>query len=72
MKQLIECVPNFSEGRDMEIIKAITAEVERVANVKLLDVDPGATTNRTVVTFVGEPQDVCEAAFWVIKKAKEK
>ena len=71
MKQLIECVPNFSEGRDMEIIKAITAEVERVANVKLLDVDPGATTNRTVVTFVGEPQDVCEAAFLVIKKAKE-
>ena len=71
MKQLIECVPNFSEGRDMGVIKQITAEVEKVEGVKLLDVDPGASTNRTVVTFVGEPQQVCEAAFRCIRKAQE-
>ncbi|MBQ2187795.1 MAG: hypothetical protein II401_04490, partial [Bacteroidales bacterium] len=53
MKQLIECVPNISEGRDMNIINQVTAEIEKVEGVKLLDVDPGATTNRTVITFVG-------------------
>ncbi len=56
MKQLIECVPNFSEGRDMGIIKQITDAIETVDGIKLLDVDPGAATNRTVVTFVGEPR----------------
>ncbi len=71
MKQLIECVPNISEGRDMNIINQVTAEVEKVEGVKLLDVDPGATTNRTVITFVGEPANVCEAAFRVVKKASE-
>lgn len=70
-KQLIECVPNFSEGRDMNIIKQITDEIEKVEGVKLLDVDPGKATNRTVVTFVGEPEPVIEAAFWAIKKAGE-
>ena len=70
-KQLIECVPNFSEGRDMNIIKAITNEIESVDGVKLLDVDPGKATNRTVVTFVGEPGPVVEAAFKAIKKAGE-
>ncbi len=71
MKQLIECVPNISEGRDMNIINQVTAEIEKVEGVKLLDVDPGATTNRTVITFVGEPEPVCEAAFRVVKKASE-
>jgi glutamate formiminotransferase len=71
MKQLIECVPNISEGRDMNIINQVTAEVEKVEGVKLLDVDPGASTNRTVITFVGEPEKVCEAAFQVVKKAAE-
>lgn len=71
MKQLIECVPNFSEGRDMKIIKQITDEIERVEGVKLLDVDPGKATNRTVVTFVGEPNAVVEAAYQGIKKAAE-
>ena len=71
MKQLIECVPNFSEGRDMSIIKQITNEIETVDGVKLLDVDPGAATNRTVVTFVGTPDEVIEAAFRAVKKASE-
>jgi glutamate formiminotransferase/formiminotetrahydrofolate cyclodeaminase len=71
MKQLIECVPNFSEGRDMTIIKQITDQITSVEGVKLLDVDPGAGTNRTVVTFVGEPGPVAEAAFRAIKKASE-
>ena len=70
-KQLIECVPNFSEGRDMNIIRQITDEIEKVEGVKLLDVDPGKATNRTVVTFVGEPEPVIEAAFQAIKKASE-
>ncbi|MCX6245855.1 MAG: glutamate formimidoyltransferase [Bacteroidetes bacterium] len=69
MKKLIECVPNFSEGRDMTIIKQITDEIEKVEGVKLLDVDPGKATNRTVVTFVGEPEAVIEAAFLAITKA---
>ena len=71
MKQLIECVPNFSEGRNMDIIRRITDEVDKIENVSLLDVDPGKATNRTVVTFVGTPDEVCEAAFKAIKKAKE-
>ncbi len=70
-KQLIECVPNFSEGRDMKIIKQITDEIEAVEGVRLLDVDPGKDTNRTVVTFVGEPEPVCEAAFRAVRKAAE-
>lgn len=70
-KQLIECVPNFSEGRDLSIIKQITDEIENVDGVKLLDVDPGMATNRTVVTFVGEPEPVIEAAYRAIKKASE-
>ena len=71
MKQLIECVPNFSEGRDMAIIKQITDAIEKVEGVKLLDVDPGAATNRTVVTLVGTPDEVIEAAFQAVKKAAE-
>jgi glutamate formiminotransferase/formiminotetrahydrofolate cyclodeaminase len=71
MSKLIECVPNFSEGRDMQIIGLITAEIEKVKGVKLLDVDPGKATNRTVVTFVGDPESVCEAAFLAAKKASE-
>ena len=71
MKQLIECVPNFSEGSNMSIIKQITNEIESVEGVRLLDVDPGKATNRTVVTFVGEPILVIEAAFRAIKKAAE-
>jgi glutamate formiminotransferase / formiminotetrahydrofolate cyclodeaminase len=71
MQKLIECVPNFSEGRDMAVIKQITDEIEKVEGVKLLDVDPGAATNRTVVTIVGEPELVIEAAFRAIKKAGE-
>ena len=71
MRQLIECVPNFSEGRDMTIIKQITDEIEKIEGVKLLDVDPGAATNRTVVTFVGTPDEVVEAAFVAVKKAAE-
>jgi glutamate formiminotransferase/formiminotetrahydrofolate cyclodeaminase len=71
MEQLIECVPNFSEGVDLNIIKQITNEVERVEGVKLLNVDPGKATNRTVVTFVGNPEAVVEAAFLAIKKAGE-
>lgn len=71
MNQLIECVPNFSEGNDMNIIKQITDQIESVESVKLLDVDPGKATNRTVVTLVGPPDDVVEAAFRGIKKAAE-
>jgi len=71
MKQIIECVPNFSEGRDMEIIRQITDQIKTVDGVKLLDVDPGAATNRTVVTIAGEPEYVIEAAFRAIKKAME-
>lgn len=71
MKQLIECVPNFSEGRDLSIIKQITDQIESVEGIRLLDVDPGKATNRTVVTFVGEPAQVVEAAYLAIKKAGE-
>ena len=71
MKQLIECVPNFSEGRNLDLIKQITDEIEKSEGVKLLDVDPGFTTNRTVVTFVGTPDEVVATAFKAIAKAKE-
>lgn len=69
--KIVECVPNFSEGRDKDKIRAITAEIEAVPGVKLLDVDPGETTNRTVVTFIGAPEAVQEAAFRAIRKASE-
>ncbi|MEZ4686766.1 MAG: glutamate formimidoyltransferase [Bacteroidia bacterium] len=71
MSAIIECIPNFSEGRDMSVIRQITDQIESVEGVKLLDVDPGASTNRTVVTFVGSPGPVIEAAFLAIKKAGE-
>ncbi|MDQ3115406.1 MAG: glutamate formimidoyltransferase [Verrucomicrobiota bacterium] len=71
MQKLIECVPNFSEGRDLNVIKQITAAIEAVEGVSLLDVDPGASTNRTVVTFVGSPEAAVEAAFRGIQKAAE-
>jgi len=71
MKQLIECVPNFSEGRDLNVVRQITDAIESVDDVKLLNVDPGKATNRTVVTLVGEPDAVIEAAFRGIKKASE-
>src|SRR5256714_3295749 len=71
MKQVIECVPNFSEGRDLEVIRQITAAIESVDGVSLLNVDPGASTNRTVVTFAGTPEATVEAAFRGIQKAAE-
>ncbi len=71
MLKIVECVPNFSEGRDMAVIKRITDAIESVDGVKLLDVDPGADTNRTVVTFVGSPEAVKEAAFRAVKTAAE-
>lgn len=71
MKQLIECVPNFSEGKDERIIKQITDAIESVDGIKLLNVDPGKATNRTVVTFVGEPEHVVEAAFRAAKMASQ-
>ena len=71
MKQLIECVPNISEGNDTKKINEIANIVETVDGVSLLNVDPGKATNRTVITFVGEPKNVIEAAFLLIKKAKE-
>ncbi|MBR4660116.1 MAG: glutamate formimidoyltransferase [Bacteroidales bacterium] len=71
MKQIIECVPNFSEGRDHSIIDRIVAAISTVKGVKVLDVDPGEATNRTVVTFVSTPEDVCEAAFRGAAKAQE-
>ncbi len=69
--RIIECVPNFSEGRDRNVIKAITDAIESVEGVRLLDVDPGEATNRTVVTFVGSPDDVVEAAFRGVRRAAE-
>jgi glutamate formiminotransferase len=71
MQKLIECVPNFSEGCDQNVIRQITASIEAVDGVSLLDVDPGASTNRTVVTFVGTPEAAVEAAFRGIQKAAE-
>lgn len=70
-KRIIECVPNFSEGRNPKVIKEITDAIESVKGVRLLDVDPGEATNRTVVTFVGEPEDVVEAAFRGVRRAAE-
>lgn len=71
VKQLVECVPNFSEGRNMEVINQITAVIKTAPGVSLLDVDPGEATNRTVVTFVGDPDSVVETAFQAVKKAAE-
>jgi glutamate formiminotransferase / formiminotetrahydrofolate cyclodeaminase len=71
MNRILECVPNFSEGRDMNIIKQITTVIESVAGIKLLNVDPGKATNRTVVSFVGGPEQVSEAAFLAVKIASE-
>ncbi|MFN9394075.1 MAG: glutamate formimidoyltransferase, partial [Flavobacteriales bacterium] len=71
MKRIVECVPNISEGRDKTKIQAIASVVETVPGVMLLDIDPGASTNRTVITFAGEPEAVTEAAFLLIKKAQE-
>ena len=70
-KQIVECVPNFSEGRNLEVIKQITDIIERSKGIKLLDVDPGEATNRTVVTFVGSPEDVIEAAYLAVEKASQ-
>ncbi len=69
VKKIIECVPNFSEGRDLDVIRQITDAIESVQGVQLLDVDPGESTNRTVVTFIGEPEPVKEAAFRAVQKA---
>jgi len=71
MNKLIECVPNISEGRDLEIINLITEVVEKCDGVRLLNVDPGKATNRTVITFIGEPESVLEAAYQLISKSKE-
>src|SRR4030095_430429 len=71
MQKLIECVPNFSEGRDLTVIRQITAAIEAVDGASLRDVYPGASTNRTVVTFVGNPDAAVEAAFRGIQKAAE-
>ena len=70
-KRIVECVPNFSEGRDKTVIDAITAAIVQSGGVKLLDVDPGEATNRTVVTFVGSPEAVVEAAFAGVRRAAE-
>ena len=71
MKKVIECVPNFSEGRDLAVIRQITDAIESVQGIQLLDLDPGESTNRTVVTFIGEPEPVKEAAFRAVQKASE-
>ena len=71
MQKLIECVPNFSEGRDLDIIRQITVAIESVDGIALLNVDPGASTNRTVITFAGSPEAAVEAAFRGIQKAAE-
>jgi len=71
MNRIIECVPNFSEGNNMDIINRIAHEIKSVEGVKLIDIDPGKATNRTVMTFVGTPDEVCEAAFRAVKKASE-
>ncbi|NQV49343.1 MAG: glutamate formimidoyltransferase [Candidatus Marinimicrobia bacterium] len=71
MQKIVECVPNFSEGRDLAVIEQISSAIKQIEGVKLLDVDPGADTNRTVVTFVGDPEAAVEAAFQAIKRAAE-
>ena len=70
-RQIVECVPNFSEGRNKTVIEEIVAEIKRHQGVKLLDVDAGEATNRTVVTFVGDPKNVVDAAFHAVRKAAE-
>ena len=71
MRKIVECVPNFSEGRDMAVMEKITDEIKKIPGAELLDVDPGKDTNRTVVTVAGDPDAVMEAAFQAIKKASE-
>jgi len=71
MQKIVECVPNFSEGRDRAVIKQITDQIESVRGIQLLDVDPGESTNRTVVTYIGEPEAAQEAAFRAVKQAAE-
>ncbi len=71
MDRIIECVPNFSEGNNMDIINRIVHEINSVDGIKVIDIDPGKATNRTVVTFLGSPEQVCEAAFRAVKKASE-
>lgn len=71
MRQIIECVPNFSEGRNMEVVDSIADSIEEAGGVKVLNIDPGAATNRTVITFAGSPESVVEAAFQGVKKAGE-
>ena len=71
MKRIVECVPNFSEGRNRDVIDSIVKSISEVEGVKVLDVDPGEATNRTVVTFVGEPEAVTEAAFRSVRRAAE-
>jgi glutamate formiminotransferase/formiminotetrahydrofolate cyclodeaminase len=71
MNRILECVPNFSEGNNMEIINRIAQEINSVEGVKVIDIDPGKATNRTVITFVGTPDEVCEAAFRAVRKASE-
>ena len=71
MRQIIECVPNFSEGRNMKVIDSIAHSIEEAGGVKVLNIDPGAATNRTVITFAGSPESVVEAAFQGVKKAGE-
>src|SRR3981189_1044473 len=71
MQKIIECVPNFSEGRDLEVIRQVTAAIESVEGISLLNVDPGASTNRTVVTFAGSTEAAVEGAFRGIQKAPE-
>ncbi|MDE7344499.1 MAG: glutamate formimidoyltransferase, partial [Alistipes sp.] len=70
-QRIVECVPNFSEGRDREVIRQIVSAIEQAGGVKVLDVDPGEATNRTVVTFVGSPEAVVEAAFRGVGRAAE-
>ena len=70
-QRIVECVPNFSEGRDREVIRQIASAIGQAGGVKVLDVDPGEATNRTVVTFVGSPEAVVEAAFQGVKRAAE-
>ena len=69
--QIVECVPNISEGKDQNKIQSICDEVRKVDGVKLINIDPGKSTNRTVITFIGDKESVIEAAFMLIKKAQE-
>ena len=71
MERIVECVPNFSEGRDMEVIGRIAEAISEVSGIRILDIDPGAAANRTVITFIGSPEAVAEAAFRGVEKAAE-